>query len=91
VQELFASLIKDFVEETGPLARQVATLVLRLEEARGNGEDGKESLHAMKSALHTIKGNAAMMGFAQHERPDQRHAGRHHRTEARRRNRGQGD
>jgi Chemotaxis protein histidine kinase and related kinases len=64
VQELFASLIKDFVEETGPLARQVATLVLRLEEARGNGEDGKESLHAMKSALHTIKGNAAMMGFA---------------------------
>jgi two-component system chemotaxis sensor kinase CheA len=61
VQELFASLIKDFVEETGPLARQVASLVLRLEEARG--DDGKESLRAMKNALHTIKGNAAMMGF----------------------------
>jgi two-component system chemotaxis sensor kinase CheA len=63
VQELFASLIKDFVEETGPLARQVASLVLRLEEARGNGDDGAELLRAMKSALHTIKGNAAMMGF----------------------------
>ena len=63
MQELFASLIKDFVEETGPLARQVASLVLRLEEARGNGDDGGELLHAMKSALHTIKGNSAMMGF----------------------------
>jgi len=63
VEELFASLIKDFVEETGLLARQVASLVLRLEEAQGNGDDSEESLRAMKSALHTIKGNAAMMGF----------------------------
>jgi two-component system chemotaxis sensor kinase CheA len=64
VEELFASLIKDFVEETGPLAREVANLVLRLEEAHANREDDKEVLRAMKSALHTIKGNAAMMGLA---------------------------
>ena len=64
MEELFASLGKDFVEETGPLAREVAALVLRLEEAHANGEDAEESLRAMKSALHTIKGNAAMMGFS---------------------------
>ena len=64
MEELFASLIKDFVEETGPLAREVATLVLRLEEERANGEEVEEVLRAMKSALHTIKGNAAMMGLA---------------------------
>ena len=63
MEELFASLIKDFVQETGPLAREVANLVLRLEEARANGEDEEEALRAMKSALHTIKGNAAMMGL----------------------------
>ena len=64
MEELFASLIKDFVEETGPLARTVASLVLRLEEAHANREDDKEVLRAMKSALHTIKGNAAMMGLS---------------------------
>lgn len=63
MEELFASLIKDFVEETGPLAREVANLVLRLEEANASGEDDEELLRAMKSALHTIKGNAAMMGL----------------------------
>ena len=50
MEDLFASLVNDFVEETEPLARQVAALVLRLEEARGNGETGEESPHAMKSA-----------------------------------------
>jgi two-component system chemotaxis sensor kinase CheA len=64
VEELFASLHKDFVEETGPLAREVASLVLRLEEAHANAGDEEEVLRAMKSALHTIKGNAAMMGLA---------------------------
>ena len=63
MEELFASLGKDFVEETGPLAREVAALVLRLEEAYADGEDDEELLRAMKSALHTIKGNAAMMGL----------------------------
>jgi two-component system, chemotaxis family, sensor kinase CheA len=63
MEELFASLRKDFVEETGPLAREVAALVLRLEEAHADGEDDEELLRAMKSALHTIKGNAAMMGL----------------------------
>ena len=63
MEELFASLRKDFVEETGPLAREVAGLVLRLEEAHAGGEDHADLRHAMKSALHTIKGNAAMMGL----------------------------
>ena len=39
MEELFASLRKDFVEETEPLAREVAALVLRLEEAQVNGEE----------------------------------------------------
>ena len=63
MEELFASLRKDFVEETGPLAREVAGLVLQLEEAHASGEDHADLLRAMKSALHTIKGNAAMMGL----------------------------
>jgi len=63
MEDLFASLAKDFVEETGPLAREVASLVLRLEEAHSSGEDDRELLRAMKSALHTIKGNAGMMGL----------------------------
>ena len=63
MEELFASLRKDFVEETEPLAREVAALVLRLEEAQVNGEDDEDLLRAMKGALHTIKGNAAMMGL----------------------------
>ena len=62
MEELFASLIKDFVDETGPLASEAANLVLRLEEARGDGQE--EILRGLKSALHTIKGNAAMMGLA---------------------------
>ena len=51
MEELFASLRKDFVEETEPLAREVAALVLRLEEAQVNGEDNEDSLRAMKGAF----------------------------------------
>jgi two-component system chemotaxis sensor kinase CheA len=63
MEDLFASLVNDFVEETEPLAREVANLVLQLEEAHNNGEDDRGLLRAMKSALHTIKGNAGMMGL----------------------------
>jgi two-component system, chemotaxis family, sensor kinase CheA len=63
VDELFASLVKDFVDETLPLAREVAALVLKLEEALATGQDGKPLLRALRSSLHTIKGNSAMMGL----------------------------
>jgi chemotaxis protein histidine kinase CheA len=64
VQELFASLHKDFVEETGPLAREVASLVCGWKRRTPTAGTSGEVLRAMKSALHTIKGNAAMMGLA---------------------------
>jgi two-component system, chemotaxis family, sensor kinase CheA len=64
VEELFASLIKDFVEETGPLAREVANLLLQLEETYSQGKDDRSLRLAIKSALHTVKGNAAMMGLS---------------------------
>ena len=41
MEDLFASLIKDFVEETGPLAREVANLLLQLEEAGRRGQDDR--------------------------------------------------
>ena len=46
------------------MAREVANLLLHLEEAGANGQDGSPIRIAIKSALHTIKGNAAMMGLA---------------------------
>jgi two-component system, chemotaxis family, sensor kinase CheA len=64
VEDIFASLVKDFVDETQPLAQEVGVLVLKLEEAFQAGGDAKPMLRAIRSGLHTIKGNAAMMGLA---------------------------
>jgi two-component system, chemotaxis family, sensor kinase CheA len=68
VEELFASLARDFVDESAPIAQDVGGLLLKLEEAWSAGSDGKEILRAIRGGLHTIKGNSAMMGLAPVER-----------------------
>jgi len=68
VEEIFSSLVKDFVDETQPLTQEVGALLLKLEEVWRAGGDGKSLLRGIRSGLHTIKGNGAMMGFAPIER-----------------------
>jgi two-component system chemotaxis sensor kinase CheA len=68
VEELFASLSRDFVDETAPIAREVAGLVLKLEAVWTAGGDAKPILRAIRGGLHTIKGNSAMMGLSPIER-----------------------
>jgi two-component system chemotaxis sensor kinase CheA len=64
VDELFASLGKDFVDETLPVVQEVASLVLKLEQAWSSGGDGEGLLRSVRGGLHSIKGNSAMMGYA---------------------------
>jgi len=64
VDDLFASLVKDFVDETKPIAHEVSSLLLKLENAWTVGGDAPSVLRGIRSGLHTIKGNAAMMGLA---------------------------
>ncbi|MBN2575640.1 MAG: chemotaxis protein CheW [Deltaproteobacteria bacterium] len=64
MEDIFSALVKDFVDETQPIALEVGAQVLKLEEAWGVGEDGKALLRSLRSGLHTIKGNAAMMGLS---------------------------
>jgi two-component system chemotaxis sensor kinase CheA len=68
VEELFASLVKDFVDETVPIAQEVGGLLLKLEEVWTGEGDAKPVLRAIRGGLHTIKGNSAMMGFSPIER-----------------------
>ncbi len=63
VDDLFASFSRDFVDETAPVAREVASLVLDLERAWSTGADGEGVLRSVRGGLHSIKGNSAMMGF----------------------------
>ena len=68
MEELFASLLRDFVDETAPIAREVDGLLLKLEAVWAEGGDAKPLLRAIRGGLHTIKGNSAMMGFSPIER-----------------------
>jgi two-component system chemotaxis sensor kinase CheA len=63
LDDLFASLGKDFVDETLPIVQEVASLVLKLEQACGTGGDVEGLLRSARGGLHSIKGNSAMMGF----------------------------
>jgi len=63
LEELFTSLVKDFVDETMPLAQEVGSLLLKLEALVGAGGDAKPVLRTIRGGLHTIKGNSAMMGL----------------------------
>ncbi len=66
---LLAGLLQDYVDECLPLAQQVGAAVLELESAWDGGErvedeEGSQPhLRAIKSALHTIKGGSAMLGY----------------------------
>lgn len=64
MDDLFASLVKDFVDETKPIAHEVSSLLLKLESAWTVGSDARSILRGIRGGLHTIKGNAAMMGLA---------------------------
>ena len=68
MEELFSSLVRDFVDETAPIAREVGGLLLKLEAVWTAGGDAKPLLRAVRGGLHTIKGNSAMMGLAPIER-----------------------
>jgi two-component system chemotaxis sensor kinase CheA len=68
VDDLFASLVKDFVDETKPIAHEVSSLSLKLESVWTAGGDAQSLLRGIRGGLHTIKGNAAMMGLSPIER-----------------------
>ena len=68
MEELFASLVRDFADETAPIAQEVGGLLLKLEEVWATGRDAKPLLRAIRGGLHTIKGNSAMMGLSPIER-----------------------
>jgi two-component system chemotaxis sensor kinase CheA len=63
VDDLFACLVRDFVDESKPIAREVGSLALKLEGVWTAGGDAQPLLRGIRSGLHTIKGNAAMMGL----------------------------
>jgi chemotaxis protein histidine kinase CheA len=63
VEELFASLVKDFVDEAVPLVQEVGRLLLKLEEAWATGAAANPILRGIRGGLHTLKGNSAMMGL----------------------------
>lgn len=68
MDELFASLVKDFVDESKPIVQEISARVLELEGTWVAGGDGKALLRAIRGGLHTVKGNSAMMGLAPIER-----------------------
>lgn len=63
MDEGFAGLLHDFQDEAAPLAEAVEHDMLGLEDRWRAGHDDAEAQRRIKSALHTIKGNAAMMGL----------------------------
>jgi two-component system chemotaxis sensor kinase CheA len=64
VDELFASLVKDFADETMPLAQEVCAMALDLERTLSAGGESKDLVRVVRGRLHTIKGNSAMMGIS---------------------------
>lgn len=60
----FRELLDDYVVECLPLAERVADAALELERLARAGEPVGEVLAAARGALHTVKGNSAMMGLA---------------------------
>lgn len=62
MEDLFASLVRDFVDETGPLVDKAGALVLKIEQA--SSETAAPLVRALRGELHTVKGNGAMMGFS---------------------------
>jgi len=59
----FLALIQDFIDETLPLAEAVADAALELGRRWELGEHATPLFQRVRSDLHTLKGNSAMMGF----------------------------
>jgi two-component system chemotaxis sensor kinase CheA len=63
-ENAFGELIQDYIVECLPLAEQVGNAFIELERSWRAGDPGDALLVPLKSQLHTIKGNSAMMGLA---------------------------
>jgi two-component system chemotaxis sensor kinase CheA len=61
---LLLSLLQDFVDEGLTLAHEVGAAVLELEAAWEEDQPGEPHLRQIQAALHTIKGDSAMIGLA---------------------------
>ncbi len=64
----YRSLINAFIEECMPMAEKLADLFFNFERRWKFGDPADELFQPIKSDLHTIKGNSAMMGFTPIER-----------------------
>lgn len=64
MSDQYSALHREFVDETQPLIDRVCAAFLELERRWKLTEAGEDLLPQIKSDLHTIKGNAAMMGLA---------------------------
>jgi chemotaxis protein histidine kinase CheA len=62
--ELLHELTAAFVEDTTPLVEDFVEAVLALERALRDGQAWDEILRLVRARLHTIKGNAGMVGQA---------------------------
>ena len=60
----FGELIDDYIVECLPLAEQVGDAFVELERRWRTGDAGDDLLAPLKSRLHTVKGNSAMMGLS---------------------------
>jgi two-component system, chemotaxis family, sensor kinase CheA len=63
-ENAFGELIQDYIVECLPLAEQVGDAFIELERCWRLGDPGDDVLTSLKSQLHTVKGNSAMMGLA---------------------------
>jgi two-component system, chemotaxis family, sensor kinase CheA len=59
----FDELRKDFVIDTQPLVGSVEQILLEIERTLGARDSFEAELGEMMSRLHTVKGNAGMMGY----------------------------
>jgi len=64
VNDFAQELLADFLEEARPLAENIGEAVLELEREWEGGGSGEQTLHRIKSNLHTLKGNSGMMGLS---------------------------
>ncbi len=62
---MFEELRQDFVNDTMPLVGSIEAILLEMERIGGRVEGWAEERSELMSLLHTVKGNAGMMGLAQ--------------------------
>ncbi len=63
MEESFAHLLDDFVDEAILLIEGVTLALMDLEKAWAKASHDEGAIRRLKSNLHTLKGNAAMMGL----------------------------